>query len=195
MDSKSLQFEYWFRHILPKQLNLSDSKSAALESIMCMFADYVRPLEKKAPREFDLYFSKLKAVVEKASKSRKPYGYVIQNGHYVPLSKEQLGYLVEDRKRRKKETKKWKENERKAAELLHIISKWDICEAIKKGASTNIYSSGVKIILAELGKCTSSRDVSRLVSQALSKEFYRRYTIKQCLNVGKEVFLWAQKYK
>ena len=34
MKSESLDFEYWMRFTLPKQLNLSESKKAAMKSVL-----------------------------------------------------------------------------------------------------------------------------------------------------------------
>lgn len=74
-ENLDLEFEYWIRDILPKQLNLSDAKKAAMNSLFYHFSDSVKLLVKKALIEFDIFFSGLKKIIEKTSKKRCPKGY------------------------------------------------------------------------------------------------------------------------
>ena len=102
MNDDSLDFEYWVRWILPKKLCLSKNKKAAVNSVLYHFADFIRPLERKAPKEFHTFFEALKDSVERASKMRKPFGYYIHGGRYKELPKEELELLKKDKKCRRR---------------------------------------------------------------------------------------------
>lgn len=79
----SLGFERYLRHIMPKKLNLSEAKSAAIESVFEHFADVLRPLESKAQEEYQFFMQEFVRNVEEASRMRCPKDYIIRNGHYV----------------------------------------------------------------------------------------------------------------
>ena len=72
-----IEFENWICHTLPWQLNLSKAKEVHLRTQFSPFADHVRPLVEKAPKEFERFFKALKKGVAKASKRRAPRGHVI----------------------------------------------------------------------------------------------------------------------
>lgn len=87
---RSLEFERYLRHTMPRKLNLSAAKSAAIETVFYHFADVLRPLESKAPEEFSFFLEEFVRTVEKASKRRCPKNHIIKNGHYVRLSNSQI---------------------------------------------------------------------------------------------------------
>lgn len=72
---KGFEFENWICNTLPWQLNLSPSKSVAVEIKFSQFADTVRPLARKAPKEFEQFFIDLKRKIKEAYKFRAPRGY------------------------------------------------------------------------------------------------------------------------
>ena len=86
---KNLDFERYLRHTMPKKLNLSAAKSAAMESVFYHFADVLRPLESKASEEFKFFVGEFVRKIEKASTKRCPKNNFIRNGHYVKLSNSQ----------------------------------------------------------------------------------------------------------
>lgn len=71
------EFEAWFCHTLPWQLNVSPSKEVAIKTKFGPFADYVRPVVNKAPKEFEIFFSELKRRIKEVSKWRAPKGYIV----------------------------------------------------------------------------------------------------------------------
>ena len=87
---RSLEFERYFRHTMPRKLNLSAAKSAAVEKMFYGFADVLRPLESKASEEFSFFLDEFVRTVEKASRARCPKNHIIKNGHYVRLSDSQI---------------------------------------------------------------------------------------------------------
>jgi hypothetical protein len=90
---------------MPRKLNLSGAKSAAVESIFYHFADVSRPLESKAPEEFSLFMDEFVRKVDKASRARCPKNYSINNGHYVQLSSDQIDSAENNRLYEKKQTR------------------------------------------------------------------------------------------
>jgi len=72
-----LKFEDWICHTLPWQLNLSKSKEVAVRTKFSPFADFVRPLAKKAPEEFEFFFSQLVSRFDKIAHWRTPKGTVV----------------------------------------------------------------------------------------------------------------------
>lgn len=83
--TNSLEFERYLRFIMSEKLNLSQARSAAIESVFEHFADTLRPLESNARKEYQLFVQEFVERVEKASKMRCPKGYIVKNGHYVEL--------------------------------------------------------------------------------------------------------------
>ncbi len=83
--TSSLEFERYLRLIMPKELNLSEARSAAIESVFEHFADILRPLESNARKEYQFFVQEFVKRVEKASKMRCPQGYIVKNRHYVEL--------------------------------------------------------------------------------------------------------------
>lgn len=69
-----LDFENWICDVLPKQLNLSASKETAVKTKFGGFADYIRQLERVAPKEFEIFYSALIRKFEEISKWRAPKG-------------------------------------------------------------------------------------------------------------------------
>lgn len=69
-----LDFENWICDKLPKQLNLSASKETAVKIKFGGFADFARLVARKAPEEFDIFFSELVKKFEEISKWRAPKG-------------------------------------------------------------------------------------------------------------------------
>lgn len=94
---RSLEFERYLRNAMPRKLNLSDAKSAAVESIFYGFADVLRPLESKAPDEFNFLVDEFIRRIEKANKVRCSKDHFIQNGHYVQLSNSQIKAIQESK--------------------------------------------------------------------------------------------------
>ncbi len=94
---RSLEFERYLRHTMPRKLNLSQAKSAAIESTFYHFADVLRPLESKAPEEFSSFLDEFVRTVEKASKTRCPKNYFIKDRHYVRLSDSQIKAIEESK--------------------------------------------------------------------------------------------------
>jgi hypothetical protein len=70
----SMGFEHWLRFTVPRQLNLSPSKQVAMEKKFDHFADLVRPLEKKAPAEFERFFKALQTKIQEVNTWRAPRG-------------------------------------------------------------------------------------------------------------------------
>lgn len=92
---RSLDFERYLRHTMPKKLNLSDAKSAAIESVFYAFADVLRPLESKAPAECHFFIDEFVQRIEKASRKRCPKNHIIRDGHYVSLPNSQTKVIGE----------------------------------------------------------------------------------------------------
>lgn len=69
-----LDFENWICDALSEQLNLSASKETAVKVKFSGFADYVRQLARKAPKEFDIFFSELVRKFEEISRWKAPKG-------------------------------------------------------------------------------------------------------------------------
>lgn len=83
METDCSDFEYWIRFELPKRLNLTESKQAAMKSVFYHFSDVVKPLHEKAPREFRIFFSNLQRLINRVELKRCPRGYYLNNGHYA----------------------------------------------------------------------------------------------------------------
>lgn len=73
-DDLGFELEEWFRFLLPWQLRLSGSKCVAVEKVFSRFADYVRPLAHKSPREFKIFLDELRTRSERVSKWKAPHG-------------------------------------------------------------------------------------------------------------------------
>jgi len=67
-------FETWFCYEVPWKLRLSPSKEVAMHIKFGKFADFVRPLVKKAPNEFEEFFKELQKRIEEVSNFRAPKG-------------------------------------------------------------------------------------------------------------------------
>ncbi|MDP2633047.1 MAG: hypothetical protein Q8P25_05000 [Candidatus Curtissbacteria bacterium] len=76
MDA-GLEFEEWLCHTLPWQLNVSSSKEVAIKTKFGPFADYVRPIVRKAPKEFEVFFLELKKRIKEVSDWKAPRGYIV----------------------------------------------------------------------------------------------------------------------
>ena len=98
---RSLEFERYLRNTMPRKLNLSDAKSAAVERIFYGFADALRPLESRAPDEFSFFIDEFIKKIEKTNKARCPKNCFIENGHYVQLSNSQIKAIEENKDREK----------------------------------------------------------------------------------------------
>lgn len=72
-----IQFENWLCFTLPWQLNLTPSKEVAVKTKFSPFADYVRPLANKAPKEFEMFFEELRKRFSQVPKWRIPRGSVV----------------------------------------------------------------------------------------------------------------------
>ena len=94
---RSLEFERYLRNAMPRKLNLSDAKGAAVENIFYGFADVLRPLESKAPDEFSFFVDEFIRKIEKANKARCPQNCVIENRHYVRLTDSQIKAIEESK--------------------------------------------------------------------------------------------------
>lgn len=69
-----LDFEGWITYELPKELNVSASKDRLIKVKFGGFADYVRQLERAAPKEFEVFYFTLKEKFKQISKERAPKG-------------------------------------------------------------------------------------------------------------------------
>jgi hypothetical protein len=74
---KGAEFETWFAHELPWRLRLSPSKQVGMKIKFGKFADIVRPLAQKAPKEFESFFNGLRKGVEEVSHFRATKGKVV----------------------------------------------------------------------------------------------------------------------
>lgn len=74
-DDLGFELEMWLRCSLPWQLRLSGSKCVALEKVFGHFADYARPLARKAPAEFKNLLNELKTRSDRVSKWKAPRGH------------------------------------------------------------------------------------------------------------------------
>lgn len=82
MIDPGLEFEDWITCTLPWQLNLSPSKEVAVKTKFGPFADFVRPLAKKAPEEFEVFFTELKKRFLQVSNWRSPKGTTVISESY-----------------------------------------------------------------------------------------------------------------
>lgn len=71
------KFENWLRHELRWRLNLSKSKQVAIDEIFYGFASYIEPLAKKAPNEFEQFFTEFQKRINEISKWKCPKAYMI----------------------------------------------------------------------------------------------------------------------
>lgn len=96
---KGLEFEIWISNTLPWQLNLSPSKSVAIETKFGQFADTVRPLAEKAPKEFEHFFTILKEKIKETYKFKAPRGYraypKVANGDFEHYPNGKLRYSIQ----------------------------------------------------------------------------------------------------
>jgi hypothetical protein len=78
-----LDFEGWITCDLPKQLNVSASKERLLKVKFSAFADYVRQLERIAPKEFEIFYLALKKKFVEISKEKAPSGERARKGYGI----------------------------------------------------------------------------------------------------------------
>lgn len=88
-----LRFENWITSTLPWQLKLKPNKEVAVKIKFDHFADWVRPLSKKAPQEFEQFYNELVKRFGAVSRWRTPKGAAIMqskhkdNYEYYPNNK------------------------------------------------------------------------------------------------------------
>jgi len=71
------EFEKYIRHDLPAKLNLSPTKQVAFEIVFGHFSDSVKELASNSPREFQLFFDRLREHIEKVARWKCPKSHTI----------------------------------------------------------------------------------------------------------------------
>jgi hypothetical protein len=102
---KSDDFETWIRFTVPWQLGLSPSKQVAMQRKFHQFGAYARALQKKAPAEYDRFFSALQEKMQEVSKWKTPKGMqlspVVYEGKLQTFPNGKLMYEVREKLQKK----------------------------------------------------------------------------------------------
>lgn len=105
MPNRAWEFENFLRFEMPWMLNLSTSKQVATEIQFTHLADFVDSLIKKAPKEFDFFFSEFQKNLIKISKWRVPKGTkivpVFYKGNISTFSNGKLRYHLGEKPNKK----------------------------------------------------------------------------------------------
>ena len=72
--TRGQDFEDYIRFEIPKLLNLSSAKEAAVKNIFIKFSDFTKSLSDNSPREFSMFFEEFKRRIEKISICKDPKG-------------------------------------------------------------------------------------------------------------------------
>ena len=75
-------FEDFMRFEVPCILNLSPSKQVALRIKFSNFADMVRPLAKKGPKEFEYFVNEFENLIRSVERWRAPKGKIVRSSIY-----------------------------------------------------------------------------------------------------------------